>query len=205
MMLDCASCGVLCDLVVKSAASRAAHVIQRFTESGFRILLRSCGVRSGSKVNGMRANTLGKWHVEAFYIWPPKNINDRVRIRFSGLDTYTKQRAATNRRTARRRTGPLTRQMAQRHTISSGRPAVVRAYVRVVSTSPRTYVLSPRVHASSRHPATPKQRAREAAKAGGDETARQVARRLPATRPTPNADGASGPKMRIELALRARS
>jgi hypothetical protein len=35
MMLDCASCGVLCDLVVKSAASRAAHVIRRFTESGF--------------------------------------------------------------------------------------------------------------------------------------------------------------------------
>jgi hypothetical protein len=110
-------------------------------------------------------HTLGKWHVEAFYLWPPKNINDRVRIRFSGLDTYTKQRAATNRRTARRRTGPLTRQMAQRHTISSGRPAVVRAYVRVVSTSP-CVVTAPGNAQAARSALVRRQRL------GGDETRR---------------------------------
>lgn len=79
-----------------------------------------------------------------------------------------------------------------------------KAYYLVRSSRRRARVRTCCLHESMRRHGTRQrpsgaQRAREAAKAGGDETARQVARRLPATRPTPNADGASGPRMRIEL------
>jgi hypothetical protein len=146
-------------------------------------------------------HTLGKWHVEAFYLWPPKNINDRVRIRFSGLDTYTKQRAATNRRTARRRTGPLTRQMAQRHTISSGRPAVVRAYVRVVSTSP--CVVTAPGNAQAARARGGKGWGRRDGEAGGQTSTCHAANAQRGRRKRPqDADRASAAREELELASR---
>lgn len=119
------------------------------------------------------------------------NINGRARIRFLGSGMH--QAASGNK--------PPDRPPPHRSVDTADG---TKAYYLVRSSRRRARVRTCCLHESMRRHGTRQrpsgaQRAREAAKAGGDETARQVARRLPATRPTPNADGASGPRMRIEL------